>query len=284
MVPPTRHRTDATDMQAPSPTVPERAAPPKRKRNRVQKAFSRFLKRKARPALNRLLARFSTVGDPVVFEDGVFPWTRVLEEHFDEIRAEALRLYSLHDALPTFHEVSPYQQRISKGDSWKTAWLYGFGHHSEVAQTLCPRTAALLRQVPELQTALFSMLAPGTHIPLHRGVYKGMINYHLAIVVPKEAERCRMRVGDREIVWREGRSYVFDDTNPHEVWNETGDERIVLMLQFHRPFRAPGRQLSRLFLRILQLTPYLRKPRANVLESDLRLRAVAEKRGLLPGS
>lgn len=254
------------------------------KRNPVQKALSRLLKRAARPSLNRLLARFSAVGDPVVFADGVFPWTRLLEEHFDEIRAEALRLYSLQHALPAFHEVSPYQQRISRGDTWKTAWLHGFGHDSEVTQSLCPRTTAVLRRVPELQTAFFSILAPGTHIPRHRGVYKGLVNCHLAIVVPKQAERCRMRIGDELIVWREGRSYVFDDTNPHEVWNETGDERIVLMLQFHRPFRSPGRQLSRLFLWGLQLTPYLRKPRRNVRQSDRRLRAVAQERGLLPAS
>jgi aspartyl/asparaginyl beta-hydroxylase (cupin superfamily) len=244
--------------------------------------LSRFLKRRARPALNAALARYSKVGDPVVFADGVFPWTKTLEQGFEDIREEALRLYALQDALPTFHEVSPYQRRISRGNDWKTAWLHGFGHDSAVAQELCPRTTKLLAAVPELQTALFSMLAPGTHIPRHRGVYKGLINYHLAIRVPKDADKCRMQVGDQQIVWRESRSYVFDDTNPHEVWNDTAEPRIVLMLQFHRPFRPPGLQLSRLFLWGMQWTPYLRKPRRNVAESDARLRKVAEERGLLP--
>ena len=60
---------------------------------------------------------------------------------------KALRLGELQDCLPAFHQVSPYQKRISKGDSWKTLWLYGFGHHSEVAQQLCPATTKLLGEV-----------------------------------------------------------------------------------------------------------------------------------------
>ncbi len=269
-----------------TPEAPlESQSDPKPRKNPIQRlvvhAFKRTLKRGLRPALNRLLVHYSQVGDPVVFDNDTFPWVRRLEAGFSDIRQEALTLYDLRDCLPTFHEVSPYQKRISKGDNWKTAWLHGFGHDSEVAQSLCPRTTALLAEVPDLQTALFSMLSPGTHIPKHRGVYKGLINFHLALVVPKEADRCRMAVGDETVSWREGHAYVFDDTNPHEVWNETGDERIVLMLQFHRPFRSPGHQLSKLFLWVLQITPYLRKPRQNVLESDERLRKVAEERGLL---
>jgi aspartyl/asparaginyl beta-hydroxylase (cupin superfamily) len=252
------------------------------KRRPLAKRLSRFMKRRARPALNRFLVRYSEVGDPVVFDNGLFPFTKTLEDNYDEIRREALRLGELHDCLPTFHEVSPYQKRISHGDSWKTVWLYGFGHHSAVAQQLCPATTRLLRDVPELQSAVFSMLATGTHIPAHRGVYKGLINYHLGVIIPKLAKKCRMKVGNEWIVWQERQSYVFDDTNTHEVWNDSGEERVVLMLQVHRPLRAPGRQLSQLFLRALRLTPYLRKPRKNVRQCDARLREVAKERGLLP--
>ena len=235
----------------------------------------------ARPALNRVLARYSKIGDPAVFENGLFPWTKDLEAHVDEIRSEVIRLSELQDVLPTFHEVSPYQRRISNGEDWKTVWLYGFGHDSPVAQELCPVTTRLVKQVPGLETALFSMLAPGTHIPSHRGVYKGLVNYHLGIIIPKQAEKCRMQVADELIVWQAGQSYVFDDTNGHEAWNESGEERTVLMLQFHRPLRQPGLLVSQLFLWGLQFTPYLRKPRQNVRAAEVRLRQAAQERGLL---
>ena len=90
----------------------------------------------------------------------------------------------------------------------------------------------------------------------------------------------RMRVGDEIVHWEEGRSYVFDDTNPHEVWNDSGEERIVLLLQFLRPLRAPGRQLSQLFLSALRLSPYLRLPLARGKIFDEELRRVIEARGI----
>jgi aspartyl/asparaginyl beta-hydroxylase (cupin superfamily) len=244
--------------------------------------FLRWLKETARPGLNRLLARYSLVGDPVVFEPSMFDWTKLLEENWEPIRDEAQRLLEIRDALQGFHEVSPYQSRISKGDSWKTVWLYGFGHRSDIVSELCPVTARIVASVPELQSAFFSMLSPGTHIPPHSGVYKGLINVHLALLVPREHERCRMRVADQTLTWQPGKTLVFDDTNEHEVWNDTDEERVVLFLQFHRPFRSPGRELSQLFLRALRLTAYVRVPLRNVETFDRDFRTFATTRGLIP--
>jgi aspartyl/asparaginyl beta-hydroxylase (cupin superfamily) len=240
-----------------------------------------WFKRSARPALNRFLARYSLVGDPILFDTDLFPWTRVLEENYEAIRDEAERLLSLRDSLPAFHEVSPYQQRISDAELWKTVWLHGFGHTPEIVSRLCPATAKLIGEVPGLQSALFSILAPGTHIPAHRGVYKGLLNDHLGLIVPKRADACRIRVGDESFHWEAGQSWIFDDTNEHEVWNETGEQRAVLFLQFDRPLRAPGRQVSELFLWILRRTPYLTVPFARSREWEERLRSAAEERGLL---
>ncbi len=72
-----------------------------RQRRPLKRRISRFLKRRARPALNRFLVRYSRVGDPVVFDNALFPWTKTLEAHYDEIRREALRLGELHDRLPS---------------------------------------------------------------------------------------------------------------------------------------------------------------------------------------
>ena len=35
------------------------------------------------------------------------------------------------DQLPSFHQVSPYQKRISTGDNWKTFVLHVFGDRFE---------------------------------------------------------------------------------------------------------------------------------------------------------
>jgi len=250
----------------------------------LTKRFTHWLKHSGRPALNRFLARYSKVGDPVIFDNALFPWAKLFEENYEAIREEAARLLELRDHLPAFHEVSPYQLRISDNDMWKTVWLYGFGHRSDIVSELCPVTAKLIEEVPELQSALFSMLAPGKHIPPHRGVYKGLINYHLGVLIPKQAEQARMRVGDETFHWEAGKSHIFDDTNEHEVWNDSGEERVVLFLQIHRPFELPGRLVSQLFLKVLRRTPYLKVPLENIHVLDEQLRAAVHERGLLPGS
>ena len=240
-----------------------------------------WLKHTGRPALNRLLAKYSEVGDPVVFTKEAFPWSKQLEVRWQEIRSEVELLLELRDHTPSFHEVSTDQYRISQGDDWKTVWLYGFGYQSKIGPILCPRTTEALTLVPGLKSALFSMLSPGTHIPAHRGVFKGMINCHLALIVPRRMEDCRIRVGDQDFHWEPGQVYMFDDTNEHEVWNDTEDERVVLFLQFERPMSGIGRVVSRIFLSALRLTPYISDPLKRIGQFEDRLLSAARSRGLV---
>ena len=244
-----------------------------------------WLKNDGRPLLNRVLARYSRIGDPVVFDPQAFPWVDDLEADWKKIRAEAERVLELREHIPAFQEISPDQYRISDNDQWKTFWYCGFGHRSEVFEKSCPETARLIDAVPEVETAFFSILAPGKHIPAHRGVAKAIINCHLGLIVPEQTDRCRMRVGTETFGWEEGRVRIFDDTNEHEVWNDTDQDRIVLMLQFRRPLREPGRLLARIFLSVLRLTPYVRVAVRNQalfdrrFEAAVHLRAEAEAGG-----
>src|SRR3546814_4735954 len=73
----------------------------------------------------------------------------------------------------------------------------------------CPRTATLVAGIPNLNSAFFSILAPGTHIPDHRGVTKGLITCHLGLIVPRDGD-VRMRIGDRIVRWAEGETLVLD--------------------------------------------------------------------------
>jgi beta-hydroxylase len=244
-----------------------------------RKRFVRMLKRRARPALNRFFARHSEVGDPTVFEPGTFPWEKVLVDHWPEIRREAEAVLRLRDRVPAFHEVSPDQYRISQEADWKTFWLHGFGERSEACCRMCPVTDRVVSEIPGLETAFFSMMAPGTHVIAHRGVSKAIINCHLGLIVPDDAERCHMRVGKQHFHWEPGELRIFDDTRKHEVWNETRQERVVLMLQFRRPLRGVARPVRDLFLRGLRYTPYIARAVANQRRFDARLEAALAASG-----
>ena len=44
-----------------------------------------------------------------------------------------------------------------------------------------------------------------------------------------------MRVATETVRWREGELIVFDDSFEHEVWNDSGETRIVLIVDFNHP-------------------------------------------------
>ena len=138
--------------------------------------------------------------------------------------------------------------------------------------TLFPSRTRLLETIPGLQSAFFSILAPGFHIREHRGVTKGIIRAHLGLIVPKAADQCYMRIGDERFSWEEGRVAVFDDTYRHEVFNNTDEERVVLLLDFDRPMRWPGRALHKGFIALIQQTAYYKNPVRNLEKWEERFR------------
>ena len=94
---------------------------------------------------------------------------------------------------------------------------------------------------------------------------KGLITCHLGVVVPKDWRSVRMAVDNQTVHWREGKCLVFDDTYHHEVWNETDEIRVVLLVQFERPMRQPGRAIGRAFMGAVRRSPFVQEARKNFL-------------------
>ena len=224
-------------------------------------------------------SRASTIPDTPVLPEGAFPFMQVFEDNWLTIRDEAKAILAHRDAIPGFQEVSPDQYRLAKGDNWKTHVLFGFGERLKTNTQLTPVTAGLLEQVPNLQTAMFSILAPGYHIPAHKGVTKGILRAHLGLIIPEDWQKCRIRVDNNILPWREGESFVFDDTYEHEVWNETDEERVILLFDFDRPMRWYGRWLNSAFLRIMKMTAFYKDPRRNLEGAEDRMEAAIQRAG-----
>ncbi len=225
-----------------------------------------------RGGIDRLIARQSLIPDAPVLDSGHFPWGPTLQKRWPEIREELDALLGHRDALPGFQDISPDQYRISPDSKWKTFVLYGFGERMPLGDELCPRTMEALEGIPGLTTAFFSILAPGKHIPRHCGVTKGLVRCHLALKVPREAHRCVIEVDDVQCTWQEGELLFFDDTYPHEVWNDTDEERVVLFIDFERPMRRMGRATFTAFMALMRRTGYVRDARRNqrVWEEEYR--------------
>ncbi|MFV0623888.1 aspartyl/asparaginyl beta-hydroxylase domain-containing protein [Sphingomonas sp. ac-8] len=211
-----------------------------------------------------LIRASSLVSTAPVLDVRAFPWTRALRDQWQAIRDEAMRVAVPEGAAPPLAAIAPDPCTLAAVDRWRSFVLCGYGYDIDDNLARCPETAAALRGVPGLTNAMFSILAPGSHIPAHRGVTKGLITCHLALVVPRDGD-VRMRLGNRMLRWAEGETLVFDDTYAHEVWNDTGGTRVVLLLQFKRPLRQPGRWLADLLLDLVRRSAFVQEARRNLL-------------------
>jgi ornithine lipid ester-linked acyl 2-hydroxylase len=234
--------------------------------------------KKLRRNADALIERSSLVANAPVLDSRDFAWTQILRDHWRTILDEARAVLEHPEAVPLLDEVSPDHKRIAPPGKWRSFFLRGYGCDIDENLARCPQTAAIIRRVPNLNSAFFSILAPGAHIPAHRGVTKGLITCHLGLIVPKGPVRMRV---DREIVqWAEGRTLVFDDTYEHEVWNDTDATRVVLLVQFARPLRQPGRWLADLFLWGVRHTAFVREARQNVERWAASMRQVEDAHSL----
>ena len=222
------------------------------------------------------VARQGLVEDRPVFDSGGFPFLAEIEANWTQIRTELDPLLKDRTSLPPFHQISPDQKYISKEDHWKVFILYGFGLPIQRNCARCPATAQLLSKVPGLQSAWFSILAPRYHIPRHRGVTKTALRAHLGLVVPEQRDNCTMQVADHMLCWDPGKCLVFDDFYPHEVWNNTDQERIVLIFDFERPMRLPGRLVNRALMWGIKRTAYYKDAERNLKNWDQRLEAAVQ--------
>ncbi len=220
-----------------------------------------------------LVRRFSSVGQHPFFNPSEFAWIPRIEAGWTAIRDELRALLRERERIPSFHEISQEQLKITRDDKWKTYWLYAYGRKIAENCRRCPETTRLVEAIPRIKTAFFSILAARAHLPEHRGPYAGVLRYHLGLVVPREKEACRIRVGSDVAHWEEGRSVVFDDTYPHEVWNDTDEERVVLFVDFARPVRFPVSVLNEAVIRLFSRSGYIQEIVENVQEWNRRTSA-----------
>jgi aspartyl/asparaginyl beta-hydroxylase (cupin superfamily) len=214
--------------------------------------------------LARLYSRQSLVPDVPIIPNRHFPFVAELEANWQDIRAELEIILQDRERIPFLDKISPDQARISHSQKWRAFFLWGLGEELTGNTARCPKTAALLRKVPGLRSAWFSILAPNYRIKPHRGITKGVLRSHLGLIVPQKWRRCRMVVGGETVHWREGECFVFDDSQQHRVTNATNEERAILLFDFDRPMRWPSSALNRLAMSLLKRTAYYKDARRNL--------------------
>jgi beta-hydroxylase len=97
---------------------------------------------------------------------------------------------------------------------------------------LMPKTMELLSKVlgTRLCDVAISKLRAGTKILPHRGIFSNTLRAHIGLQIPNGD--CKIKVNNETQTWINGKILIFDDRLTHEVWNNTDQDRIVLIFDF----------------------------------------------------
>ena len=220
------------------------------------------------PWLDRFLMSFADYPEHQIFPNRQFPWTAQLAEHWQNICGEAEQVLRDRMAVPSIREISPDHDKIAVDEKWRSFFLWGYGLRAEANCARCPRTAAALDRIPGLLTALYSVMLAGAHVPRHTGPTKAILTAHMGLIIPLRRQACHMRVGAHDVVWEQGRVVIFDDMVPHEVWNDTDEDRVILMLHIKRPLRFPGSLVRDLLFAALRASPFVKDGLRNLERWD----------------
>ena len=177
------------------------------------------------------------------YEREEFDWAPAVEAATGGMLGELKA--ALADALPFRPYLQAREDRptydfhgLLDNPDWSTLYLWENGGPVEQNVARFPKTFAAMQQVPlphittRAPSILFSLLKPGARIEAHNGMINTRLICHLPLIVPPG---CGFRVGNEVREWEVGKLLIFDDTIEHEAWNDSGEDRVVLIFDVWRP-------------------------------------------------
>jgi|JYMV01.1.fsa_nt_gi beta-hydroxylase len=147
------------------------------------------------------------------------PLLKVLEDNYEVI---------LEDYKSIKNDCELWSENSIHNGKWEA---YGIMFKGEHLPNKCPRTTEIVKSIPGVYIAGFSVLKAGGIIKPHKGYTTGVWRSHLGLMCP---DKCWIKVGGVEHRWKKGAVAVFDDTNTHEAVNESNEDRVVLIVDIER--------------------------------------------------
>lgn len=174
-------------------------------------------------------ARYTSDEEKFIDPD-LFEWTTNSEQVAKAIKEELLNYLKQHSLQAYFN--TKMSDDVKK---WKTISLKWWGLEFYSNQKYFPKTTAFINSIPNLVSASFNLLEPHTRIYPHCGDTNGIFRCHLGLVIPDQLPECGFRVENEKRSWEEGKWLIFIDAKEHEAWNESNENRFILLIDIIRP-------------------------------------------------
>jgi ornithine lipid ester-linked acyl 2-hydroxylase len=171
--------------------------------------------------------------DYFVFPTSSFEWKNKLEKNWKIIALELTQRIDNEDK-----SIVPYFNRTlaNSSEKWTVFPLIFWGKNLRQNQEKCPFTAELLKEIPGVLTAGFSIMDKETYIKPHVGDSNVFFRCHLGLKIPNQNHGVvGMKIGNEDHTWEEGKMLSFCDAQKHEAWNLSNEQRYILIVDILRP-------------------------------------------------
>ena len=132
----------------------------------------------------------------------------------------------------TINRFTSWGEQYPDQTGWSTFSFYTYGLKLESNCRSCLTTARLLEQIPNLVTARFAVLTPGTYLTHQSTRPNGLLCCHLGLMIP---EQCGIQIAHMQQTWHQGKCLIFDNAVERTVWNWSDDAHAVLSIEFKVP-------------------------------------------------
>ena len=155
-------------------------------------------------------------------------------------------------------EIDPVQaSTFHKQPGWITLWVKFIDCWAGTASSL-PTLRRIVDILGEDVSLLHvSIFLPGTSLPRHMGISKGVLRYHYGLQIPEGPTG--MTINDRPFKWTQGEGVVFDDTLPHTSFNHTEKPRMVIFADLPRDLNPVMHRVNWAMMRLAQRTRHVQK-------------------------
>jgi aspartyl/asparaginyl beta-hydroxylase (cupin superfamily) len=145
-----------------------------------------------------------------------------------------------YESTPIFTKMSNTEiiSRIKHNENYlnngKPSWrIYGLildGHELHENTKLCPDTMKLLKSIPNVINAGFSCLEPSVQTERHKDFNRNFYRVHIPLYIP--IGDCYMEINGEKVKWTN--YFIFDDTCYHQAFNNTKENRFILIVDIKR--------------------------------------------------
>ena len=210
--------------------------------------------------ITKYISFFTKKNPPILdLKNKDFSSLNAFEENAEQIRGEVEQFIKKNwKNIPTFNEVDEGQVELTSNDNidWKT--LFVKMYDTWIDQEVSPTTTRLLKNNPNISSALFSCLDAGKEIPPHYGPNNGILRYTLPIVVPTDGS-CHLVIDGKHVQLKESKGVLWDDTYKHSASNQTSSTRVALLLDIKKKMPRHVEFVYALAMKIARVSPAFKK-------------------------